>query len=396
MNIKGLRMPANLPPDAKAKWNEVTLTKNPETRLQLMGEFLSLVPKHKGTEKMCSQVKRQMAQIRDEIEEKKKAAKRRGGPSYFVEKAGAAQLALVGPTNVGRSSLLRAVTNSSVDPAPWPFSTRVPTPGMLPYKDIQFQLVEVPPIVEGSSEGKSDGFQVLSATRNADGIIIIVDLTDDPGGNLLTVTRELENSRILTEEPQGEVEVTRRGHGSELQFIWEGELDGCTPDDITALLREYKIRSALVRIRGRVTLDIVEDAMFGNAVYRPTMVIANKADLSSDPAVIESVRASADPLEVMVVSAENPGDLQETLGARLFELLGIVRVYTKQPGKEAAVLPIVGHRGMNVGDLAKAIHSDFYNRFKYARIRGPSAKFESGRVGIDHILQDGDVVQFHM
>lgn len=388
-------MPANLPPDAKAKWHEVTQTKNPETRLQLMGEFLSLVPKHKGTEKMCAQVKRQMAQLRDDIEEKRKAAKRRGGPSYFVEKAGAAQVAVVGPTNAGRSSLLRAVTNSSVEPAPWPFSTRVPTPGMLHYKDIQFQLVEVPPIVEGSSEGRSDGFQVLSAARNSDAIIILVDLTDDPGGNLLTVTRELENSRILLAEPQGEVEVIRRGHGSELQFIWEGELDGCTPDDIATLLREYKIHSALVRIRGRVTLDIVEDAMFGNTVYRPTLVIANKADLSSDPAVIESVKASAAPLDVMVVSAENPRNLQERLGASLFELLGIIRVYTKQPGKEAAVLPIVGQRGMNVGDLAKIIHSDFYERFKYARIRGPSAKFESGRVGIDHVLQDGDVVQFH-
>ena len=395
MMITVLRMPANLPPDAKAKWHEVTQTKNPETRLQLMGDFLSLVPKHKGTEKMCAQVKRQMVQIRDEIEEKKKATKRWGGPSYFVEKAGAAQVAVVGPTNAGRSSLLRAVTNSSVEPAPWPFSTRVPTPGMLPYKDIQFQLVEVPPIVEGSSEGKSDGFQVLSATRNADGVIILVDLTDDPGGNLLTITRELENSRILLAEPWGEVEVIRRGHGSELQFIWEGELEGCTPEDITALLKEYKIRSALVRIRGIVTLDTVEDAMFGNAVYRPTMVIANKADLSSDPAVIESVRASAAPLEVMVVSAENPGDLQERLGSKLFELLGIIRVYTKQPGKPAAVLPIVGKRGMNVGDLAKAIHSDFYDRFKYAKIRGPSAKFESGRVGIDHVLQDGDTVQFH-
>jgi ribosome-interacting GTPase 1 len=388
-------MPANLPPDAKAKWNEVTLTKNPETRLKLMGEFLSLVPKHKGTEKMCSQVKRQMAQIRDELEEKKKAAKRRGGPSYFVEKAGAAQIAVVGPTNAGRSSLLRAVTNSSVEPAPWPFSTRVPTPGMLPYKDIQFQLVEAPPIVEGSSEGKSDGFQVLSAARNSDGIIILVDLTDDPGGNLLTVIRELENSRVLTVKPQGEVEVTRRGHGSDIQFIWEGELDGCTTDDIAALLREYKIRSALVRVRGRVTLDTVEDAMFGNAVYRPTLVIANKADLSSDPAVVESVRASAAPLEVMVISAENPGRLQENLGAKLFDLLGIVRVYTKQPGKQAAVEPIVGRRGMTVGDLAKTIHSDFYERFKYARVTGPSAKFESGRAGIDHALMDGDTVQFH-
>jgi ribosome-interacting GTPase 1 len=388
-------MVTNLPPDAKSKWNEVTLTRNPETRLKLMGEFLSLVPKHKGTEKMCSQVKRQMAQLRGEIEEKKKAAKRRTAPSYFVEKAGAAQVVLVGPTNAGRSSLLKVITNASVEPAPWPFSTRVPTPGMLPYKDIQFQLVEAPPIVEGSSEGKSDGFQVLSVARNADGIIILVDLHDDPAGNLLMVIQELENSRVLTSEPQGEVQVTRRGHGSDIQFIWEGELDGCTTDEIIALLREYKIRSALVRIRGRVTLDIVEDAMFGNAVYRPTMVLANKSDLSLDPVVLESVKVSAGSLDVMVVSTLYPKGLKEDLGAKLFDLLEIVRVYTKQPGKKAAIEPIVGRRRMSVGALAKMIHSDFFERFKYARIRGPSAKFDSERVGLDHILMDGDVVQFH-
>ncbi|TEU11433.1 GTP-binding protein, partial [Candidatus Bathyarchaeota archaeon] len=158
-------MVTNLPPDAKAKWNEVTQTRNPEGRLRLMGEFISLVPKHKGTERMCRQVKQQMARLRQEIEDKKKAAKRRSAPSYFIEKAGAAQLAVVGLTNAGRSSLLRAVTNSQVEVASWPFATRKPTPGMLPYKDIQFQLVEAPPIVEGSSEGRSDGFQVLSLAR---------------------------------------------------------------------------------------------------------------------------------------------------------------------------------------------------------------------------------------
>ena len=387
-------MVTNLPPDAKAKWNEVTLTRNPEERLRLMGEFLSLVPKHKGTEKMCRHVKRQMAQLRQDIEEKKKAAKRRSAPSYFIEKAGAAQVAVVGPTNAGRSSLLRAVTNSQVEVASWPFTTRTPTPGMLPFEDIQLQLVEAPPIVDRSSEGKADGFQVLSLARNADGIIIVVDLAEDPGGNLLMVLGELEASRILTVEPEGEVEVTRRGHGSDIQFIWDGTLEGCTPEDVISLLREYKIRSALVRIRGRVSLDVVEDAIFGNAVYRPTLVVANKLDLAVAGA-LESVRASAGRLEVLAVSAENPEELQFLLGSKLFGLLGILRVYTKQPGKKAAEEPIVARRGLTVGELAKTIHSDFYKRFKYARVWGPSAKFESERVGLDHLLADGDVVQLH-
>jgi ribosome-interacting GTPase 1 len=387
-------MVTNLPQEAKAKWNAVTMTRNPEERLRLMGEFMSLVPKHKGTDRMCAQVKRQMAQLRQEIDDKKKAAKRRSALSYFIEKAGAAQVAVVGPTNAGRSSLLKAVTNSQVEVAPWPFATRVPTPGMLPYEDIQFQLVEAPPVVEGSSEGRADGFQVLSLARNADGIIIVIDLADDPGESLQAVLRELEASRILTLEPEGEVEIIRRGHGSEIQFIWDGTLEECTPDDVIKLFREYKIRSALVRIRGKVTLDVVEDAIFGNAVYRPTLVVANKLDLAVE-GTVESVRASAGGLEVLALSLEGGEGLRELLGAKLFELLGIVRVYTKQPGKKAAVEPIVARQGLTVGDLAKTIHSDFYKRFKYARVWGTSAKFESERVGLDHVLADRDVVQLH-
>jgi ribosome-interacting GTPase 1 len=141
-------------------------------------------------------------------------------------------------------------------------------------------------------------------------------------------------------------------------------------------------------------LDVVEDAMFGNAVYRPTLVVANKLDLAVEGAA-ESVIAAAGRLEVLAVSAEKPEGLKEILGSKLFKLLGIVRVYTKQPGKKAAVEPIVARRGLKVGDLAKTIHSDFYKRFKYAKIWGPSAKFESERVGLGHILADGDVVQLH-
>jgi len=388
-------LPANLPHDAKAKWNEVTLTRNPEERLRLMGEFVSLVPKHKGTEKLLRHVKRQMAQLRDDIEKKQQQAKRGGGPSYYVQKQGAAQVAVVGPPNAGRSSLLRAVTNSTVDVTSWPWGTTWPTPGMLPFEDIQFQLVEVPPIVEGSSEGRAEGFMNLASARNADAMIIVVDLQDDPVGNYRMVAGELENARILTAPPPGEVEIVKRGHGRDIQFVWEGELDGCTTEEVIALLNEYKIRSALVYVRGRVTLDVVEDALFGNAVYRPTLVLANKADLGYDEETVDRLREAAAPLQVGVCSFEKTPDLQRVLGEKLFELLGIVRVYTKEPGKEAAVEPIVCSEGVTIGDLAKMIHNDFYERFKYARIWGAAAKFDNEKVGLDRELLDGTVVQLY-
>ena len=388
-------MPTNLPAEAKAKWDEVTLTKNPEERLRLMGEFLSLVPKHKGTERMCSQVKRQMAQLRDEIDKKKKQAKTGGGPSSFVQKAGAAQIAVIGPTNVGRSSLLRAVTNAQVEVTSYPFGTKQLVPGMLLYEDIQFQLVEIPPIVDGSSEGRADGFQNLSAVRNADGIIIVVDLTDDPAGNFLMVQGELDASRILTSKPDGEANIQRRGVGREIQFVWEGELVGCTREEVVALLNEFRIRSALVRIRGSVTIDNVEDAIFGNAVYRPTLVVANKADLGADTGTIEQLKMTADPLEVLVISAEKTPNLATTIGNRLFKLLEIARIYTKEPGEEPAREPVVVRRGITVGELARTIHNDFYKNFKYARIWGPSAKFPNEKVGLDRVLEDGTVIQLY-
>jgi ribosome-interacting GTPase 1 len=391
-------MVTNLPQEAKMKWNEVTMTRNPEEKLRLMGEFLSLVPKHKGTEKLCRQVKRQMAQIRDEQEKKKRLQQSRKGsaPSYYVPKAGAAQIAVIGPPNAGRSSLLRAVTNSTVEVTDWPFGTTVPTPGMLPYLDIQFQLVEIPPIVEGSSEGKTEGFMNLSSVRNADAIIVVVDITDDPSGNYLMVAEELDNARILTAEPPGEVEIEKRGHGRDIQFIWEGELDGCTKEEVVALLNEYKIRSALLRVKGRVTLDVLEDAIFGNAVYRPTLVIANKADLGYNQGTVEQLRQSAAPLQVGVCSFQKSKGLKEALGRKLFELLGIVRIYTKEPGKEPAKEPIVAKGAVTVGDLAKMIHNEFYERFKYARIWGPSAKFDNEKVGLDRELLDGTVIQIYL
>lgn len=389
-------MVTNLPPDAKKKWFEVTLTKNPEERIRLMQEFLSLVPKHKGTDKMVAHVRRQISQLQDEVERKKISAKMGRAPSYFPEKAGAAQVVVLGPTNVGRSSLLRAVTNATPEVASYPFSTIKPVPGMLPYEDIQFQLVEAPPMIEGSSEGKADGFQILSLARNADGIILMVDLSSKPVEQYSMISKELENSRVLTVAPEGDVDIRRRGHGSDIQFIWEGKLVGCSAEEAVSLLKEYKINSALVRVRGKVTLDLVEDAIFGNAVYRPTLVVANKSDIVKIPASLEALKDAVKPLIVVPISIHEMKNLAAVLGSELFNLLEITRIYTKEPGKEPSKIPIVTKKGITVGDLSRTIHTDFFRRFRYARLWGSSANFPSERVGLDRELSDGDIIEIHV
>jgi len=195
-------MPTNLPPNAKKKWAEVEATKNPREKLQLMQEFLSLVPKHKGTAKLCAQIKKQMATMRKEIEEKKRRKAGKGGPRFFIEKEGAAQIVLIGLTNVGKSSLLAAVTNSKVEVSPNPYTTREPVPGIMNYEDIQFQIVEAPALMEGSADGRAWGLQTLALARNADGLILMVDLSQDPAEQLSLTLSEMEKARILISKPK--------------------------------------------------------------------------------------------------------------------------------------------------------------------------------------------------
>src|SRR3972149_2159019 len=142
-------MPTNLPPEALDKWAEVEAAHGQKQKLQKMQEFLSVVPQHKGTMKLRGQIKKKMAVIRKDLEDKKRkgTGKGSGGPKFFIEKEGAAQIALLGVTKVGRSCLLTAVTNANVAVSPNPYTTREPTPAIMNYLDVQFQLVETPALM---------------------------------------------------------------------------------------------------------------------------------------------------------------------------------------------------------------------------------------------------------
>ncbi|MBM3291356.1 TGS domain-containing protein [Candidatus Bathyarchaeota archaeon] len=385
----------NLPDVAKAKWNEVTLTKNPEERIRLMSEFLSLVPKHKGTERMCSQVKKQISALREDIEKKKKQ-KKSSHLTNIIPKAGAAQIVIIGPTNVGRSSVLKAVTNAQVEITDYAFGTKQPIPGMLQYQDIFFQLIEVPPIVKGSSEGRANGYQNLNLIRNADGIIIVIDLSNDPIENFQMIQRELDNSQILINKPKGEIELLKRGDGTEIQFIWEGELSDCSTEDIIVLLREYRVKSALIRIKGKVSLDVVEDAIFSNTIHKPTLLIANKSDLLYNKAILHQLKEVFEPENLIISSAQKNQELKKILGDKIFKLLNIARIYTRNENKVQQDTPIIAKNGITVGELTKIIHNDFYRNFKFARISGPSAKFPNEKVGLDRKLLDRTIIQIYI
>ena len=390
-------MPANLPPDARKKWAEVEATRNPKERLQRMQEFLSLVPKHKGTAKMCAYVKKQMAAIREELEERKRKKTGKSAFKLFLEKEGAAQVALVGLTKAGKSSLLSAVTNAKVEISSIPYTTRELVPGILAYRDIQFQIIEAPALMEGSAEGRGWGLKTLATARNADGVILVLDLSQNPVEQLSLIVNEMEKARILVSRSKARVEVERRHMGAGLQIIVVGKLVDCTFKDVEQLLKRYRVSDGVVKISVEATLDDVEDAVFESTVCKPAVIAANKIDVKSAGANLKVLEAYVgDTLPVIAISCKT-GQGLERLGDVLFETLDIVRIYTKEPNeKKFSEKPFILKKGATVYNLAKSIHSDFSRKFSFAKVWAKRLAFSPQKVGSTFNLEDGDVVEIHV
>mgnify|MGYP000359583563 CR=1 FL=1 len=390
-------MPTNLPAEAKAKWAKYLEARTPEERLKALQEFLSSVPKHKGTENLRAWVRRKISELREEIEERK--FKRAGrAPSFFIEKEGASQVVMLGLPNSGKSLLLRTLTNAKPEVSDIPFTTKYPIPGMLRFEDIQFQLIEAPALVEGASRGKLMwGSRVLGLARNADILMLVVDLSNSPIKQFKVLINELENAGIMVKRPKGRVVIERSKAMRGIKLISYGKLIDATANDVIKLLNSYRIYNAIVKIYGEVSLDDVEKSIFENVVYKPSVIILNKADLVSKE-LIKEVRSHiikfvGDDTKILTTSAKTGLGLNEVPKA-VFSVSNIIRVYTKEPNSpKPSPEPLILPKGARVEDAIMKIREEFLKYFKYARIWGPSAKYPGERVGLDHVLEDGDVIE---
>ncbi len=391
-------MPTNLPPEAKDRWAEVEATSDPKLKLQKYQDFLAAVPQHKGTMKLRGQVKKKMAVIRKDLDDKKRkgTGKSSGGPKIYVEKEGAAQVALLGMTNVGKSSLLASLTNARVEVSPVPFTSHEPVPSIMTYKDIRFQIVEAPAMIEGSADGKLWGMATIGSARSADGIILMVDLSENPITQLNLLLDELEKSRVMLNKPKGRIDIDRRHAGVSLRIILVGKLIDCTMKEAEELLRSYRINDAIVKISGEVTLDEVEDAIFESTIYKPALIIANKLDVKDAEANLKRLQAHvAGKLPIIAVSCEQKQGLEQ-VGEALFKTMDIIRIYTKEPGtKLASANPFTLKKGATLQDLAKNIHGDFLKDFAFARVWAKRLPFSPQKAGLTFVLDDGDIVEIH-
>lgn len=340
-------MPANLTPEYKAVEAAFRKARDPRERLEHLREMLRVIPKHKGTDHLQGDIKRRIKELSEEIERPKKSGAR-GGPPLVIQPEGAAQIALLGPPNTGKSSLHARLTGSGAQAAPYPFTTQYPEPGMMSYEDIHFQLVDLPAISPEHSVS-----WLASALQTTDACLLVVDLGDP------ACVEKIEAVRALLREKR--VTLTDR---------WEPEGEPA-----------------------RAAAEVDEDPF---TLRLPAVLIANKADLLADVETELQTFLELTGLRypVVAVSATTGRGLGE-VGPLLFRGLGIVRVYTKVPGRPPDQdRPFTLRHGQSVGDVARFVHKDLARSLKYARVWGKSG-FDGQHVGRDHPLADGDVVELH-
>jgi hypothetical protein len=326
-------LPANLPPQFIETRKRLKEARDPQEKIKIIEELLSIIPKHKATEKIQAELKSKLSKLKKSQD--KKPTIGRKADEYFIPKEGAGQIILIGPPNSGKSTLLSTLTNATPEIAPYPYTTRTPLSGMFKFQNISFQLVDIPPIYK--EEVKP---WMLVLIRNADLVILLLDLSGDPMEQLEVIKERLKVKKII------------------LQIKEEREED----------------------------FD-----------FKKTLVLGNKIDLKESRETLEILKEfSYLDFEIIPVSAKERINL-ENLGEKIYNLLDIIRVYTKAPGKEADLsMPVVLKKKSTIIDVASAIHKDFVQKLRYAKIYNNKRDQSILKVHRDFEVVEGDIVEFHI
>jgi len=254
-----------------------------------------------------------------EIEESRVRSSALNRDSIEVRHEGAAQIALVGPPNVGKSSILQALSEIQIKTGDYPFTTLRPIPALTRIGGVLVQLVEIPGLIEGANDDRGGGKALLGVLRTADAIV----------------------------------------------FCARADAE---PDELQA-------------VRAEVTLAGID---------KPAVLAATRADEAS-PDMIDRLKAAFPDLDVVPVSVIDEASLEAFRDA-VWRLTGLIRVLLRTAGTTDPE-PLALDPGATVEDVADWIHHDVAATFIGARVWGPSARFDGQRVGRDHALLDGDVVE---
>jgi ribosome-interacting GTPase 1 len=239
--------------------------------------------------------------------------------SIAVRREGVAQVALVGPPNVGKSSVLQALSEIQIRTGDYAFTTLRPVPALVRIGGVLVQLVEIPGLIEGANEDRGGGRALLGVLRAADAIVYCARPDADPA-----------------------------------------------------------------------VLGVVMDEVALAGIDKPAFIAATRAD-EAPPGAVETLAAAFPAHAVIEVSVLDESTL-DTFRDEVWRLTGLIRVRLRVGGTVDDE-PLALHPPSTVVDVADLVHHDLAAAAIGARVWGPSSRFEGQRVGRDHVVADGDVLE---
>jgi len=341
---------------------------------------------NKATEHHVGLLRAKLAKLKQEQEEARSSGQG-SSVGFNVKKSGDSTVALVGLPNVGKSTLLNRLTNSKSRVGSYRFTTLTVIPGILEHKGAKIQILDLPGIIKEASSGKGLGKRILSAARSADMILLMIDVFQPEIYPVLL--KELRGMGIRPDErpPNIIIEKNKSGGISITNMV---KLTKLSNKLITEIFHVYRINSARVLVKEDITAEQLVDAILGTRQYIPTLTVLNKVDLVN-LGFINEIKSRL-KTDFIPISADADMNIQ-ALKEHIYQRLDFIRIYLRPKGGETDyVEPLIIKSGACVQDICEKIHRSMKKEFRYAQIWGKSAKHRGQRVGLDHRLQDEDVI----
>ncbi len=393
-------MSSNIGPVAQRAYDRYLEAKTLEDRIKRLEEFLSVVPKHKATDRIVALNRSRLAKLkREQMEEAERHKAQVGGAksAFSIKKEDTAQITLVSAflsPGAGKSALLEAITGADVGGIG--IFTPEPVVGTYKWKNINFQMIDMPAIMKDASSGAGNGLKIFPLLRSTDIIALCIDLSQDPQVQWDLLIAEFEAARIRVNQNPPPISIERTGSGRvQVRFLSpEAKNCGIPLGQIEETVRHNGYQHAILKIWGKFSLKDVEDALDIGLSWRRAIIIATKGDDLHAKENFERLKQIArDRFQVLPTAILNgvPQKL-EKLGEVVLNELDCIKIYTRK-GKDVAEKPLILKKGATVGDVAKKIHKIFYETFKFANVFREGSKIPKIKAGLNFVVEDNDVVE---
>ena len=353
-----------------------------ETRLEELKEEYAKVKDNKATNKYVGKLRAKIASVKKDIVI---ASRRRHEKGFFVKKTGDSTIVLMGFPSTGKSSILNDLTKANSKTAEYAFTTIGIVPGTMNYRDAHIQILDMPGIINDAHLGAGNGLSVIAQMRIADLVAFVIDVKQV--NQIEFLMKELNSLHIYIKKKPDIVVIENKSNG--INLINKSKLRN---EEVKEIFNGFGIYNADVRIYD----DLSDDELIGyvsrSSVYLNAIIVLNTIDLVKDYKKELDYLKSNFSLKVIPVSALNSINMEE-LKSTMYNALGIIRIYIK-PRLSDEKSPMTLKKGATAFSVAKILHSEFANEIKYAYITGPSVKYPNQRVGIMHVLKDGDIITF--